>query len=644
MITDLANSSSTQREEELYAWVLRVRKRFPKLVDSRLVKGFHTLLGMGASTSFLEERSLSHLKQLLMTQFLLQKKIETTCNQQKDQLLVRIFSIDGTLCIAAFYPKRENTLTDQTILKVASQKVPALTKIVSSYYQWENRALPYTFCYVELEKMRGKRLAVSEIKELENYLKVELHYYLIAPSVFWPYNHEEAFKQLLVLSKEISSKKDYPQVSIHFQKQTSNDLEFIIYLARSKGKSSKAITENCFPPSVQWIAHIKQEIEARIPTLIEAFSIRIPIENYKKRSEVNLLHAREFTAKLLESVIGTFRDYNGGLFETQKTRFEELSRLFSRKVPNFFLFAEDLFYAFVPIEAQMSLDDFLFEKLFEGFSQTLNSKASFLNQPNPHVAIFKSSNFDEIIPYLKRAKDLQKQGAMTAFANIKVHSTHYLCLVTKEKNFLETFGVELVRENSSILKQRVLRLAFQAGKVPSFYPYYLSRETRGRTLAAFLFEGLTRIGPRDQLERTGYKKIQISKDKTRYLFELRDHQWSNGQKVTAFQYEQSWKENLIKESDLNLLSIIKNAEAIKKGTKHLEALGVKALKDNLLQVDLERPDPYFLRKLKNPIFFPLFSSSSPIGFNGPYLVSKEDAQTLNLRKKSLLLGCQSSIF
>ena len=633
MLSSLPTSSfSIRHQEELYTWVLHMRKRFPNWIDSRLVKGFHTLLGMGASMTFLEERSLSHLKRLLMTQFLLQKKIETSCNQQKGHLFVRIFSIDSILCVAVIYPKQQNALTDQTILEAANQKVPTLTKISRSSYQWENRLLPYTFCYVELEKMRGKRLDISKVKELENYLKTELWHYLMPPSVFWPYNHEEAFKQLLVLAREISSEKDYPQVSIHFQKQTPDSLEFIIYLARPKAKPSKAIIESYFPSSTQWISHIKQEIEAHIPTLIEAFSIRIPIENYKKRSEVNLLHAREFIGKLLESVIGIFRDYNGGLFKTQKKRFQELSKLFSEKIPNFSLFAEDLFYALMPIEAQISLNDFLFEKLFEGFSQTLNRKDSFPNKPSPYLAVFKSQNFDEITPYLNQAKDLHEQGEMTAFANIKLHSTHYLCLITKRENVLETFGINRIKKSSSSLEQRVLRLAFEAGKVPSFCPYYLSRETRGRTLASFLFEGLTRIGPQDQLECTGYKKIHLNKSKTRYLFELRTHQWSNGQKVTAFQYEQSWKENLIKESDLNLLYVIKNAEAIKKGTKHLESLGVKALQDNLLQVDLERPDSHFLTKLKNPIFFPFLSLSKPISFNGPYLVTKKDNQLLILEK------------
>lgn len=585
---------------------------------------------MGASASFLEERSLAHLKRLLMTQFLLQKKIEKSYRRQKSQFLVKIFSVDSILCIAAFYPKQENTLADRTILKVASQKVPALVKIVSSYYQWEDRSLSYTFSYVELEKMRGKKLGVSEVKELEKYLKAELHHYLVAPSIFWPYNHEEAFKQLLILAKEISSKKDYPQVSIHFQKQTADDLEFIIYLARPKAKS-EAITESCFPPSAHWVAHIKREFEAHIPTLIEAFSIRIPIENYKKRSEVNLLRAREFIAKLLESAIGIFRDYNGGLFETQKTRFEELSRLFSGKIPNFSGFAEDLFYALMPIEAQMSLDDFAFEKLFEGFSQILNSKAHFLNQPNPHVAIFKSQNFDKINPYLKQAKDLQKQERMIAFANIKVCSTHYLCLITKKKNFLKTFGIKQVKENNSTLKQRVLRLAFQAGEIPSLCNFYLFRETRGRTIANFLFEGLVRISPKGEIKYTGCSKVTLSENKTRYLFKIRRHYWSNGQKVTAFQYESTWKKNFFKEKDLDLFYIIKNADAIKNGEKTIQSLGIKALAEDILQVDLEREDPNFLRKLKHPIFFPSLGETFEIrGFNGPYSLCRKIDQTLIL--------------
>ena len=181
--------------------------------------------------------------------------------------------------------------------------------------------------------------------------------------------------------------------------------------------------------------------------------------------------------------------------------------------------------------------------------------------------------------------------------------------------------------------EQVLRLAFQTGKLPSLHPYYLGRETRGRVLANFLFEGLVRIGPKNTVRYAGCKKIHFRKNKTRYLFELRNHCWSDGQKVTALQYELCWKENLSKESDLNLLYTIKNAVAIKKGEKQLESLGVKALKEDLLQVDLERPDPYFLEKLKNSVFFPFPSSFSKLkNFNGPYSIVKENNRTLILEK------------
>ena len=185
----------------------------------------------------------------------------------------------------------------------------------------------------------------------------------------------------------MSSPEDYPQVSIHFQKQSAHSLEFLIYLARPQVTvlPKTAIVDDHFLLSTQLVVHLRKEIPSNVPTLIEAFSLFIPIEKCKRGAAINLLYAREFVAKLLEDAIGTFRDYNGGLFETQKKRFSELTKLFSDKIAHFSLFAKDLFYALTPVETRVCLDDALFEKLFEGFSQMLSQGVSVFNRPSPHT-------------------------------------------------------------------------------------------------------------------------------------------------------------------------------------------------------------------------------------------------------------------
>ena len=429
-------------EQKLYIWASGFIKRFPKWIDTRLIKGLYSILGLGVSDGFLKKRSSFHLKRLLLTQFFLQKSIEKNLADQKEKkIFIRIFSINNLLCLAIAYPRKENFLTEEILIEITSQKIATLRKINGSFYQWEKQDPSYVFCYLELEKMRGKNILKKEIKDLEIFLKKDLDYFLSETSVFWPYNHEEAFKQLLTLSKEISSPKDCPQVSIHFQKQTIQYLEFLVCLARPTftNLSKPAIVEDDFSLSIQLITHIRQETHSNLPITIEAFSLCIPAEPYKKNKAINLLHARESVAKLLEGRIGRFRDYNGGLFETQKNHFGQLFKSFSGKISNFSLFAKDLFYALQPIEVQICLDDALFQYLFKGFSQALNHKQPFLSHRNRYVIIFKHESLHQLAPYLKRVKTLQKQGAITAFASLTILSTHYLCIVDKHGRCLNYF-------------------------------------------------------------------------------------------------------------------------------------------------------------------------------------------------------------
>src|SRR5258708_7893263 len=57
-----------------------------------------------------------------------------------------------------------------------------------------------------------------------------------------------------------------------------------------------------------------------------------------------------------------------------------------------------------------------------------------------------------------------------------------------------------------------------------------------------LFEGLTVYDPKDLSVKPGVaEKWEISPDGTVYTFHLRDAKWSNGDPVTARDFEWSWK-------------------------------------------------------------------------------------------------------
>ncbi|MFZ0565820.1 MAG: ABC transporter substrate-binding protein, partial [Chlamydiales bacterium] len=107
----------------------------------------------------------------------------------------------------------------------------------------------------------------------------------------------------------------------------------------------------------------------------------------------------------------------------------------------------------------------------------------------------------------------------------------------------------------------------------------------------------------------------------------------NGERVTAFHYEESWKQALCS-TDIpsEPFFTLKNAQKIHDKKKPLGDLGVEALDDKTLKIMLERPDPFFFEKLAHPLFFPCFSPAQkePEQYNGPFVVRKYNNEELIL--------------
>ncbi|MGP1348196.1 MAG: peptide ABC transporter substrate-binding protein [Stomatobaculum sp.] len=128
------------------------------------------------------------------------------------------------------------------------------------------------------------------------------------------------------------------------------------------------------------------------------------------------------------------------------------------------------------------------------------------------------------------------------------------------------------------------------------------------TVCYHIFDGLYRnvdgdIRPAEAL------RCDISEDGLRYTFHLReDGKWSDGQTVTAHDYEYGWK-RLCDPASASATSyigaVLKNGAAITAGKLPPEELGVRATDDFTLEVELESPADYFLGMLSMSSFLPV---------------------------------------
>jgi oligopeptide transport system substrate-binding protein len=106
------------------------------------------------------------------------------------------------------------------------------------------------------------------------------------------------------------------------------------------------------------------------------------------------------------------------------------------------------------------------------------------------------------------------------------------------------------------------------------------------------------------------KEAKKSEDGKTYTYTLHDAKWSSGHPITAHDFVFAWRELIDPANGFQYQFILKtagviNADAIIKGEKPKEELGVKALNDQTLEITLERPLAYFEHLLIMPSLLPI---------------------------------------
>ncbi|RBP88030.1 dipeptide transport system substrate-binding protein [Cytobacillus firmus] len=148
-----------------------------------------------------------------------------------------------------------------------------------------------------------------------------------------------------------------------------------------------------------------------------------------------------------------------------------------------------------------------------------------------------------------------------------------------------------------------------------------------------LMEGLTRLGQDHEPEAAIAEKWDISEDGKTYTFHIReDAKWSNGDPVTASDFEFAWKRLLNPDTGSSAAFLgyfIEGGEAYNNGEGSADDVKVKAVDDKIFEVTLVSPQAYFLSVITNPAFFPInekvatenpkwFAEAESFVGNGPF--------------------------
>ena len=171
----------------------------------------------------------------------------------------------------------------------------------------------------------------------------------------------------------------------------------------------------------------------------------------------------------------------------------------------------------------------------------------------------------------------------------------------------------------------------------------LAADTTSTLAMNQVYEGLYVLGKDDEFVLgVAKEEPEISEDQTTYTFKLReDSKWSDGSQVTANDFVYGWQQIVTPavgspNADV-MVGVIKNAKEIYEDGADPKTLGVKALDDTTLEVQLERPVPYLKSLLTFAIFYPkkeafiteqgkdYAASSDNILYNGPFVMSGWEA-------------------
>jgi len=629
----------------------------PKNNKHPLIKDFFSILG-NFPDEFLQSRTKKYLIKLSEARVKMKEysfnPIEYSNSEITRNTLLKLFAVK----FHAEVPKRKvlgilfsfNLLTKQEkfeydhLLTILKKMIPGVHILEESFYLSFDRNSSRITCYCEIEKIRGKHLSLFECLSFKKNFSKELKdgIEFSSPNLWTPENEEQIFKDILRLNQEVSSPNDLPHLSIYFKEQLSNSIKFNIILVRIADKNS-SIKEKLKKIGVGLDITFEEVSTLAGNFKKETIAFSLEVTNtlfYRKNYAIDLLKARQYICVLLKPIIGEFRDFNGGLLSKQAEQFDSIKETLKKKIGDISDF-ESLFYSLSPTNLQLLIPAKLAIELSEAFYSLKNEKSKktfsfrLKTSSNASFIIIKTniSLYDSIFMELP-------SNTLTAKNSNLIDQYKYHCLVQinpEDKSLMKHIQDKLEKiEAAAYLKEA--RINFHEGAPPTFHPH-LNADIKTLTICKALYEGLTRIDPSGKVKLGIAEKIETSPCKKIYTFTLRDCYWTNGEKVTSYDFARAREKAILSRKSGKNCTGVKNFFIIKNSTQAIndnslaKKLGIHTLSPKELVVELTHPLPFFLHLLATPAFSPLFGENldeEPKVFNGPFILNYQSAQKIEL--------------
>lgn len=168
-------------------------------------------------------------------------------------------------------------------------------------------------------------------------------------------------------------------------------------------------------------------------------------------------------------------------------------------------------------------------------------------------------------------------------------------------------SIDTSKGNGSNSEPKILRT--NNSSEPGTLDPALAQGTHESWVLDHIFEGLFKKSPDGKIVPGMAKDFKLADDQITYTFTLRDDiKWSNGDNITAKDFEYSWKRALNPELAAEYayqFYYLKGAEAYNTGKGSIDDVGVKAIDDKTLEVVLASPTAYFLELTSFYTYYPV---------------------------------------
>lgn len=155
--------------------------------------------------------------------------------------------------------------------------------------------------------------------------------------------------------------------------------------------------------------------------------------------------------------------------------------------------------------------------------------------------------------------------------------------------------------------EKIARLV-SGGEPGSLHPA-LAQGTHESIILDHIYEGLMKRDENNKIVPGMAESYTMSDDGLSYTFTIRDDvKWSNGDAVTAKDFEVAWKYALDPETASDYafqLYYLEGGQAYNEGTGSADAVGVKAIDEKTLEVKLATPTAYFLELCAFYTYYPV---------------------------------------